>query len=301
MKALFKKWFRPIGRGAKNFLRPIAKKIRGPLTKLLTPPEFETAIIDLEKLTQNLKGYVDQSDQLILSMYRTLHLPAEKSPAHLAVNLGNQRILTSHPVAPFMLVNGNDLRDTPRILLGQYQPGVRKAIQQLAQPGGTFVDLCAGQGYHTLSLAVLAGRQGRVFAVETDSEAANILHDNLIATEFDGRTKIFPRDRDVAGANIWLKEQLAAEKLRPDLVRVGTSFANFSPRDGLSEWLDGESTKWILTLPAGNSLRAELHEAGYSFWIVEADGAFFRTSREEMEERGQEAEVHVLAARRLDG
>jgi predicted O-methyltransferase YrrM len=311
MKTLLNRTFRSIGRSIKNVLRPIAKKVRGPLTKLLSPPEFEAAIRNLEQLTHNLQGYVDQSDQLILAMFRSMRAPngsAAIATNFAAVSLGNQRILTAHPVATFMFVDGNNVRETPQILFNRFQPGVCKTLQQLAKPGGTYVDLGAGQGFHTLTLAVKAGHSGYVFSIEPNSAAAEFLSDNLVATGLKN-TMVFPQSRDTTTAMTWLKEQLAAKRLRPDLIHVGASMKDVPILDGLREWIAEEpagemrptcNTKILLSLPLGNALADALREAGYKFWIVEAVGALFRTCWEEMDERSRREELHVLAARRLD-
>ena len=251
-----------------------------------------------------MKGYVDQSDQLILALLRNMSFPAPVSsaPSLAAVNLGNHRILTKHPAAPFMLVDGDDIIDTPRILFQQYEQGISCAIETLAHPGGTFVDLGAGQGFHTLTMSVAAGRTGNVFAVEPNPSAAKFLTDNLIATGLSQNTTVFPPDRDIAGVMKWLKEQFVARQLRPDLFRIGASIKDVPVREGLREWIAAKSDtspNFLLTLPLGNALASELAEAGYSFWIVQSDGAFFRSSRQELDERGKSEELHVLASRRL--
>jgi hypothetical protein len=304
MKALFGRIFQSFGRALKNVLKPIAKKVRGPLTKLLTPPEFETAINNLENLTHNLKGYVDQSDQLLLAMFRNMQSAASNANGNgqgiTAVNLGNQRILAKHPVAPFILLDGGDLYETPRILFNQYQPGPSKAIQQLAKPGGVFVDLGAGQGYHTLTLATIAGRTGRVFSIEPNAIAAHLLRDNLTAVGLHANTFIFPQDRYISTAMKWLKEQLVARQLRPAFIRVGASIKDIPVLDGLREFNSDEpAPQFLFSLPLGYALADQLQMVGYNFWLVDDDGALFRTCRDEMVERSQAQAIHIVAARSL--
>src|SRR5207245_8970034 len=99
-------------------------------------------------------------------------------PAFSAVPLGENRILTAHPSAAFMLLDSCDLVDTPRMIAGAYQPHVTKALQQLAKPGCCYADLGAGTGFHTLTLAATSGKAAPGFAVELDPHQAGFLRDN---------------------------------------------------------------------------------------------------------------------------
>ncbi len=300
MKALLKRMLRPFYRGTKKMLRPVVERLRGPLSRLLYPPEFETVFRNLEQITNNLKGYVDQSDQMLLAMFRTLHLPtarAETACTPPAVNLGNGRILTKHPAAPFLFVDANDLLETPRILLNNYQPHVTEALRRLTRPGDCCVDFGAGIGYHALTMAAAAGQSSPSFAIELDPHRACFLRDNLAATELIAScTPFTPTAGATAAESLrWLSAHAGTRV--PDFVRVGSGFDVSALTADMRVWAANGSTRFLLSTKASWAAVAELRDV--DFWRIESDGSLFRASLTEIEERGREQEVHFVAARSL--
>jgi FkbM family methyltransferase len=75
-----------------------------------------------------------------------------------------------------------DLRDPLMrevCLTGRYEPQETQLLQQLLQPGMTFVDVGANWGYFTLLGAHLVGPNGRVLSVEADPAACRSLRANV--------------------------------------------------------------------------------------------------------------------------
>lgn len=71
-----------------------------------------------------------------------------------------------------------DLRDgimREVCLTGRYEPQETALLQQILQPGMTFVDVGANWGYFTLCAAHLVGRTGRVLSIEVDPRACRTL------------------------------------------------------------------------------------------------------------------------------
>jgi Met-10+ like-protein len=300
MKALLKRMLRPFYRGTKKILRPVADRLRGPLSRLLYPPEFETVFRNLEQITNNLKGYVDQSDQMLLAMFRTLHLPAtpDRATPFTPVNLRNGRILSKHPAAEFLFVDANDLHQTPRILLGDYRPHVTEALRRLVRLGDCCVDLGAGIGYHTLTMAVAAGPQGRSFAIELDERQASLLRDNVQANELlqicEPMTPAHGSSE--AEALRWLMTRLTTLNRTPDLVRIAAGFDPGAFREILRAWAETGSTRLLLS-SRGASIAGELKSL--SLWRIADDGSQFRTTPGEIEELCQGQEIHFIAAKAL--
>jgi hypothetical protein len=284
MKAVVKRMLRPFYRAARKALAPVGRRVRGPLSRLLYPPEFEAVFRDLESITGNLKSYLDQTDQLLLAMFRTMHLPPPTAaPALAAVPLGDGRVLAPHPAAPLILLDAGDLRETTRILTNRFEPGVATALQQLIRPGQTCLDLGASIGFHTLTLAHAVGAGGIVHAFEPDPGKAALLRDNLTANELAGRVRILEE----------LPEALAALG-GADVVRVAAGTV-----DSLAN-VARTRAKFLLPTPAGLTFARQRAEAGDSFWLIRSEGALYRAGLDEIEECGRQGETFFLAARQLD-
>jgi FkbM family methyltransferase len=64
-------------------------------------------------------------------------------------------------------------------LLGAFEPGTRKTLQELIKPGDTVFDIGANIGAHTLGIAQSVGNTGRVYAFEPADFAFAKLQRNL--------------------------------------------------------------------------------------------------------------------------
>jgi protein-L-isoaspartate O-methyltransferase len=80
-----------------------------------------------------------------------------------------------------MYLDPADVYNVPRIILGSHQIGLQKLWPRLVQPGWKILEVGAGQGFHTLSLALLTGPTGRVLAWEPYAAWRAVIHDNVAA------------------------------------------------------------------------------------------------------------------------
>jgi FkbM family methyltransferase len=95
------------------------------------------------------------------------------------VGLGDGRVLSDHPLATHMIVDGECLLVTPRVLMGRYEPGVTAFLLRAVRPGDTVVDIGANQGFHTLTMGLRAGPTGHVWAFEPHPRTRRFLQDNV--------------------------------------------------------------------------------------------------------------------------
>jgi hypothetical protein len=295
MKAMFKRMFRPFFRATKKVLRPIAVRMREPLSRLLYPLAFEHVLRDMEVVTANLKGYLEQTDQLILAMFRTMHLPPSTeamSSGLSAVPLGDNRLLAAHPAAPFVLLDGNDLVATPRIIANRFETHITKVLQQLTKPGFICAELGAGVGYHALTMASASGAGGRVFAIEFEARLAAILRQNAAASD-SATVAVCPESKDETSALSWLCDATAQQRL--DLARVGPRFLLSGVAADLRRRLFAAADRLLLS---DSTLAPELAEMGHRYWTVSPDGTLFCATLDDIVK--SPTERHFLAARSLD-
>ncbi|MEW8978232.1 MAG: FkbM family methyltransferase [Symbiobacterium sp.] len=73
---------------------------------------------------------------------------------------------------------------------GQYEPHVMEAIARFLAPGGTFVDVGANFGIHSVLAAALVGETGRVLAVEASPVTHCLLAHNLVSSGCPGAVAI---------------------------------------------------------------------------------------------------------------
>jgi FkbM family methyltransferase len=105
--------------------------------------------------------------------------PPAPKPVPGGVGLGDGRVLTGHPVAQNMVVDGQCLLVTPRVLLGTYEPWVTAFLRAAVRPGDTVIDIGANQGFHTLTLAMGVLPDGHVWAFEPHPRSRSILLENV--------------------------------------------------------------------------------------------------------------------------
>jgi FkbM family methyltransferase len=74
-------------------------------------------------------------------------------------------------------------------LLGAFEPGTAKTLQQLVNPGDVVLDIGANIGAHTLRLAKSVGQEGKVYAFEpADFAFAKLLRNLALNPELESRT-----------------------------------------------------------------------------------------------------------------
>ena len=77
------------------------------------------------------------------------------------------------------------------LYVGEHEPYMIKTLQQYLQPGSTFIDLAANEGYFSVIASKLVGSQGKVFAIEPQSRLLDIINKNLDLNECNN-VKILP-------------------------------------------------------------------------------------------------------------
>jgi FkbM family methyltransferase len=85
-----------------------------------------------------------------------------------------------------------DLKSEKDLWLGNYEPELLEAIEDLAQPGATAFDVGANIGYITLLLARCVGPAGRVVAFEPLPENLERLRRHLALNGLAGRVTVAP-------------------------------------------------------------------------------------------------------------
>jgi hypothetical protein len=160
-----------------------------------------------------LARHLVESDRLLLAALKLARSPGVPfTSGFRAVPIGTDRLLAAHPRLPFLYLDARDQLQTPFIVAEQYEPEVLSALDRLVQPGMKVIELGAGQGYHTLTLAQLVGTTGKVVAVEQDPVRFAVLRDNVVVHELASFvTPILHRDLETG-----LLELIET----PDLVRI---------------------------------------------------------------------------------
>ena len=69
------------------------------------------------------------------------------------------------------------------VLAGRYEPEVTGIVEQLLQPGDTFVDVGANIGYFTLLASPIVGHDGHVYAVEPNDLNVKLLESSIRAND----------------------------------------------------------------------------------------------------------------------
>lgn len=180
------------------------------------------------------------------------------------------------------------------------EDAIQQTIEAYLKPGGSFADIGANYGLHTLLASHLIGKDGRVVAVEPVPENLRLLRRNLRLNGFESRCKVVPKAltadgvgevemtiepglscaaslaENFTGAKIrvpsgTLDECLAAGGFRPDLIKIDVEGAEHEVLKGATESLKQGVPLLIevhtFALPAFGSspeiLRAYLGEFGY--------------------------------------
>jgi len=89
------------------------------------------------------------------------------------------RVLSVLPIGIRMELDLNDPLQQWFHYLGDYEPLECDYIRSTLPRGGTFVDVGANVGWHTLQAARHIGREGRVYAFEPIPSNATLLHRNI--------------------------------------------------------------------------------------------------------------------------
>jgi len=201
--------------------------------------------------------------------------PAPPSrPVPRGVTLSDGRVMTEHPVAPHMIVDGHCLLVTPRILIGDYEPAVTRFLRGVVQPGDVVVDIGANQGFHTLTLGMSVVPGGHVHAFEPHPRTRRILEENLasngmhhtvtvvdaVAWESDGELTFRARAGEAAGSYVRDAFAIPDDRVEGEDVTVRAvdilRFLEDLPRPPQLIKLDAEGSEERILRRAADFLRA---------------------------------------------
>ncbi|HYT91636.1 MAG TPA: FkbM family methyltransferase [Gemmataceae bacterium] len=364
LKRATKACLRPLYRGLlKPICKPLLLRLRdfltpGPATLEAVQRDVWAAHVQLQALVthfaqlhrlagefgtrlQHFEGAFHETDRMLLALFKAAYPPhgeVSDGPGRplSALYLGNDRVLATHPHWPFIYLDATDPLLTPRALTHTYEPGVRSLLERLVNPGATVVEVGASQGYHTLTLAALAGPGGRVVAFEPNPRAAGFLRQTLLCNGLEQTVSLRPEAAyhenrtltlylgakdcplsasllpTAAGAAtvqvdaVRVGDVLAAEGLRPDVVRLDAAGAEASVLDGMWSCLEA-APEVKVTFPfnierlqragaAPEDLLARLAALRFRFWSAGEHGELDPITADKLLERGGE----VVAARELD-
>jgi FkbM family methyltransferase len=157
--------------------------------------------------------------------------------------------------------------------IGEYEPAMIAVLHKFLQPGGTFIDLGASEGYFSVIASALVGTGGRVIAVEPQSRLQGVIHRNL---ELNGCSNVEVFQMVLAGKDGELSLTLTPElntgassihpsqqKLRAIMAaeqvpsRTLASFLQFAQIAGCDLLkADIEGAEWDVLMNAGEVLRS---------------------------------------------
>src|SRR5687767_6592083 len=93
--------------------------------------------------------------------------------------IGKQQALFIRNDGTKVLLDLRDVGTLNFITSDIYEPDVTGAIKQLLKPGGTFIDVGANLGIHTLMAWRHLGKSGRVFAIEPNKHIFRLMRQSL--------------------------------------------------------------------------------------------------------------------------
>lgn len=93
-----------------------------------------------------------------------------------SIYLGDHLLLCKMLTKYKMYVDSRDVGVVPNLLMdGYWESWITKFIARIVQPGQVCIDAGANFGYYSLLMAELAGREGRVLAIEPNSSLCRLL------------------------------------------------------------------------------------------------------------------------------
>jgi len=131
---------------------------------------------------------------------------------------GGGRGLTTLTTGQLFFVNTRARDLTPWFVhLGLWETFVDDILCALAEPGATFLDVGANQGYYAVKVGGLTGPDGLIYAFEPNPELSPLVADNMNINGFDPRARVF----NVAAGDGAGKSTLLFEPRRPGGGQVG--------------------------------------------------------------------------------
>jgi FkbM family methyltransferase len=140
---------------------------------------------------------------------------------------GDGRALTALTTGQLFFVNTRARDLTPWIVhLGLWETFVDDILCALAEPGATFLDVGANQGYYAVKVGGLTAPNGPIYAFEPNPELYPLVTDNMNINGFDPRSRVF----NVAAGDGASKSTLLFEPRCPGGGQVGIDAAVAGPQ-----------------------------------------------------------------------
>jgi FkbM family methyltransferase len=341
-------WLRPL---RNYFAAPVATATGGVIARLeeqqrVIQEQVERALAVMAQYKQDHDKSSQETDRLLLAMLKSTPLGTDTDCDEVprfaplpAIAWGSDRVLARHPLVPFMLVDPADRIVGPRVALGNYEPGVYRALRQLVKPGMTVVEAGSHQGFHTLTMAYLACPGGHVLALEPHPSSFAVLFQNLAAHGMTGMVTALPcaayhentrlqfrldnnpcqssllplnpQASTIEVQAVRIGDVLKARGLRPDFVHLDVEGAEPSALQGMEEFLvDNPGIKVLFEfyprlIAAGGRMTPAgflewLGALGFRFWEVGGSGLLSDTEPSRMLALPANAWGDFVAARRLE-
>lgn len=105
-----------------------------------------------------------------------------------SIYLGEHLLLCKMLTKYKMYVDSRDVGVVPNLLMdGYWESWITKFIARIVQPGHICIDAGANFGYYSLLMAELAGREGKVLAIEPNSSLCRLLRFTAHVNEYPYR------------------------------------------------------------------------------------------------------------------
>jgi FkbM family methyltransferase len=180
--------------------------------------------------------------------------------------------------------------------LGSYELGKRRSFERTIFPGAVVVDIGANVGYFSLLAAVLAGKTGRVFAIEPSPRNADYIRRHVRLNKFSTVTVIEAAISDRSGeaffdlgasiatghlsesgqirVDLVTLDSLLAEEtlLPPDFIKIDVEGAEFAVLQGAKDVLSQHQPVLFMDTHAREAHQptvAFLEDLGYTFEILD--------------------------------
>lgn len=161
----------------------------------MSTPLLRLAAFAARVLPRPIRGALYRMGPVTRLMRTALNRAAPGAPAEVAIASG--------PLAGARMIL--DLQSEKDLWLGNYEPELLEAIEDLAPPGATVYDVGANIGFTTLMLARCVGPAGRVVAFEPLPENLERLRRHVALNGFADRVTVVPCAVDKAsGASSFL-------------------------------------------------------------------------------------------------
>jgi FkbM family methyltransferase len=333
IKQLTRVCLRPVYRGV---FRPLCLPLLRRLRTFLTAPHNEAISNHVRDLLDRLAA----TQGAVAALSTCVSLLQQAGGTIKPVYVGGERLLAPHPRVPFMYLDAKDPIITPRVLAGDWEPGVRRVLERLLKPGFVVVEAGANVGFHTLTMAALVCPGGRVVSFEANPRAFALLSDSITATGFRDvvtlHNKAVYHQRallpfhlstlnttvgsslfiDSGGAIVEVEavpigDVLRERNLRPDFVRLDVEGAEPNALAGMWHYLETIPHLKILFEFFPSMLQKNdylpprefidrLAGIGMRFWDVADDGTLGKIEPDQMFERYSAAWGDIVAARALE-